>query len=272
MREIEMLTDKYGAFSDSEWLEVLVKSESDKSLGLPGFPTPRIQANFTGRSGRPALEEAFEFYRLIKQSVPKLEGPILDLGIGWGRIMRFFLKDLPSEQLFGVDIEPTAIAECRAANMPVDLKLLNAGDSLPYRDGMFQVVYAYSVFTHLPPKPALQVMNEIKRVLRPDGVVVFTALTARYLELCIQFDSFDAGTWQKSMASVFPDPKKHLQNFNAGSFVYSPIGGGGALTDDVYGWAAVPQKIMAEDWGIKVIQSHDDGSRFLQGAFVAGKA
>jgi SAM-dependent methyltransferase len=267
-----MLETSFGDLSDNQWLDTLAASEFDPSLGLPGFPPAQIQANFTGRHGRPALEEAFELYSLIKKSAGRLDGPVLDFGVGWGRILRFFIKDLPAQKLHGVDIEPTAIEECRAAKLPAQLSLLKPGEPLPYADGTFQIVYAYSVFTHLPAKAAKRAIDEIKRVLRPDGKIIFTALTARYLRLCVEYDTFPSGTWQKSMASAFPNPRALLEKYEAGEFVYSPIGGGGALTDDIYGWAAVPKSIMADDWGLKIEQAHDDGSRFLQGAFVAKRA
>jgi SAM-dependent methyltransferase len=166
----------YSSLSDKDWLETLAASLSDASLGLPGFPSPQVQANFTGRSWRPALEEAFEFYTLVKSSVASLAGPILDFGCEWGRILRFFLKDLDQKYIHGVDVEPSAIAECRDTKVPGDIQLIAPHGSLSFSNDTFQIVYAYSVFTHLPEQAAAHWMHEIKRVLKPEGRIVFTAL------------------------------------------------------------------------------------------------
>ena len=162
-----VLAMRYSGLSDKKWFETIAASLSDASLGLPGFPSPQVQANFTGRSGRPALEEAFEFYTLIKSSVPTLTGPILDFGCGWGRILRFFLKDLDPKYVHGVDVEPSAIAECRDTKVPGDIQLIAPHGPLPFSKDTFQIVYAYSVFTHLPEQAAAHWMREIKRILKP---------------------------------------------------------------------------------------------------------
>jgi predicted RNA methylase len=41
------------------------------------------------------------------------ETRILDFGCGWGRILRFFLKDVPAKNLIGVDVDPEVIEICK---------------------------------------------------------------------------------------------------------------------------------------------------------------
>jgi SAM-dependent methyltransferase len=269
----------YSSLSDKEWFETIAASLSDTSLGLPGFPPPQIQAQFTGRSGRPALEEAFEFYTLVKSSVPKLTGPILDFGCGWGRILRFFLKDLEKKYIYGVDVEPNAVVQCRDTKLPGNIQLIAPHGQLPFSDGTFQIVYAYSVFTHLPEQVAARWMHEIKRVLKPEGRIVFTALTARYLRLCVEYQHFPPSSWQRQMANGFPNPQHLLAMYEGGKFIYT-TGSGSALRpdraastlkSDIFGWAAVPPNIIRDVWGLRIEQTHDDGIRFLQAAFIASQ-
>ena len=47
----------------------------------------------------------------------------------------------------------------------------------PYPDDSFDVVYACSVFSHLPETLHLLWLAEIRRVLRPGGVLVATTLS-----------------------------------------------------------------------------------------------
>src|SRR6516165_2716790 len=73
------------------------------------MPEVSMQETFTGSSGDSTLREGFNAYRLFKKCYETHVGPIgscravLDFGCGWGRIIRFFLKDVEPESLFGVD-------------------------------------------------------------------------------------------------------------------------------------------------------------------------
>jgi SAM-dependent methyltransferase len=51
---------------------------------------------------------------------------------------------------------------------PVNLQVVQPGAPLPYRDGFFDAVYAWSVFEHVADVPFA--FSEIRRVLRPGGV------------------------------------------------------------------------------------------------------
>ena len=73
------------------------------ALFCPRLPAPEIQSAYVGSSGSPVLASAAIFYaHLVKQ----VHAPthVLDFGCGWGRITRFFLKDLPPECIVGVDV------------------------------------------------------------------------------------------------------------------------------------------------------------------------
>jgi len=50
----------------------------------------------------------------------------------------------------------------------------------PYVDGSFDVVYAASVFTHLVPRDAANYLRESKRVLRKDGLCLFSFFVLDY--------------------------------------------------------------------------------------------
>src|SRR2546422_521375 len=52
---------------------------------------------------------------------------------------------------------------------------------LPFADRQFAVVYALSVFTHLPEPLQNAWMQEIRRVVRPGGHVILTTHGAHYL-------------------------------------------------------------------------------------------
>jgi SAM-dependent methyltransferase len=108
-------------------------------------------------------------------------GTLLDFGCGCGRVIRHW-ADLPDTRIVGSDYNARLIAWCRA-NLPFAHFDQNAlAPPLRYDDGEFDVVYALSVFTHLPEDLQQRWMQEFARVVRPGGHLLLTLHGDRYLE------------------------------------------------------------------------------------------
>jgi SAM-dependent methyltransferase len=99
---------------------------------------------------------------------------LLDFGCGCGRILRW-LDDLePGVELHGCDIDGDAVAWV-AANLPWVRAVQNdPTPPLPYDDDYFDLVFNYSVFTHLPEDLQDQWLAELDRVTHPDGLLLLT--------------------------------------------------------------------------------------------------
>jgi SAM-dependent methyltransferase len=101
-------------------------------------------------------------------------GSVLDFGCGCGRVLRFW-ADHPEVRVHGTDYNPRLIEWCRE-NLPfctVSVNTMDAG--LDYADSGFDLVYAISVFTHLPEGSQGFWLDELTRVTRTGGLVVLTA-------------------------------------------------------------------------------------------------
>jgi SAM-dependent methyltransferase len=95
---------------------------------------------------------------------------ILDFGCGCGRVIRH-LRHLPAE-LHGCDTNPIAVEWCDE-NLPFGRFAVNGLESpLDYADESLDLIYALSVFTHLPLELQSRWMNELRRVLKPGGVLL----------------------------------------------------------------------------------------------------
>jgi 2-polyprenyl-3-methyl-5-hydroxy-6-metoxy-1,4-benzoquinol methylase len=105
---------------------------------------------------------------------------ILDFGCGCGRVIRRLAR-VPGS-VHGSDLNADAVAWCRA-NLPFGRFEQNGlAPPLAYTDGQFDLVYALSVFTHLPLELQHAWVDELERVLQPGGFLLLTTHGERYLE------------------------------------------------------------------------------------------
>jgi len=119
---------------------------------------------------------------------------VLDFGCGCGRVIRHF-HGLRRLQLYGTDYNPILVEWCRR-NLPFAQFDVNQLDPpLRYADETFGLIYAFSVFTHLPESLQLAWRTELLRILRPGGYLVITTLGASLAQAWSRRDKdqFDSG-------------------------------------------------------------------------------
>ena len=145
------------------------------------------------------LQHAAMFARIIRDQFPAAGAlSVLEWGCGPGRLIRHLpglLADRPL-QLCGSDYNPDSIAWCRD-NLPGTEFVENAlNPPLPLADARFDVVYNFSVFTHLSQAVQLAWAQELLRVLKPGGLLICTTHGAGYRHLLgfgTQQQAYEAG-------------------------------------------------------------------------------
>src|SRR5262249_36374105 len=106
----------------------------------------------------------------------------LDWGCGCGRVLRHW-SQLSRTRVYGCDIDPRMIEWCRA-NLPfASVTVTELDPPLPYADDSFDLIYAFSVFTHLAEELQHAWMGECRRVLSPGGYLLFSTLGEYYAPL-----------------------------------------------------------------------------------------
>ncbi|MBA3481418.1 MAG: class I SAM-dependent methyltransferase [Pirellulales bacterium] len=111
-------------------------------------------------------------------SVEKMQN-ILEMGVGMGRLMAQ-LFPLPAK-LYGCDVTPAAVNWTKSKlGHRVDVELTNLEPPLPYTDSMFDFVYANSVFTHVPCSLMTRWADELHRIVRPGGFLIFSVFDANH--------------------------------------------------------------------------------------------
>jgi SAM-dependent methyltransferase len=275
----DIFVSRFGGLRDEQWLRILVRSYTEtviEQVPFPAFPDAKLQETFVGSSGESALQEAFLFYQDIKRFAARLgieislRTRILDFGCGWGRNYRFFLKDVSPSELIGVDVDPECVRLCRE-HFPVgQFEVCGAAPPLPFKDETFDIVYAYSVFSHLSENVALGWVREFSRILSPGGVFIATTLKEAHLDVWNKI-RMTGDHWLKALPDF--DLAQKRRDFQAGRFLYCGIGGSGVRTPDFYGEAIIPPEYARRAWapGLKLIDYLDDPVRRPQALLAAQK-
>ena len=93
---------------------------------------------------------------------------LLDVGCGVGALHPF-LRGIFG-RISGADVSSASIAQARAANSGIEYRPYG-GDRLPYEDASFDMATAICVMHHVPPQGWSSFVAEMRRVVRPGGLV-----------------------------------------------------------------------------------------------------
>jgi pseudaminic acid biosynthesis-associated methylase len=87
---------------------------------------------------------------------------VLEVGCNLGANLRWLATLLPPHQVYGVDINNTALTQLRS-ELPTVNALWSTARFLPFRDGFFDLVFTTGVLIHQPQTSLPEVMSEIVR-------------------------------------------------------------------------------------------------------------
>jgi len=257
----------FSTLSDEAWLDVMIRSAEEreiKGVRFAGFPSPEIQKAIIGSSGAEALKEAWKFYVKVKDAarrngVDPQDARILDFGAGWGRMLRFFARETGGDRLFGVDPSAVLVDLCRTTEVPGSVTIITPNSPLPFHDGLFDLIYAYSVFTHLPEHVHLSAMQELARCLRPGGILVATLQPRRFLDYCRTADPA-THNWHGLLRAGIEKMPDAEARFDRGEFVTL------SLSTADYGDVLVPRPYISRHWAsrFKLCEYLDDPKAFQQ--------
>jgi SAM-dependent methyltransferase len=105
---------------------------------------------------------------------------ILDFGAGCGRVIRHLEPLSGRTRICGVDINSSSIAWSRKHLPFAEMTVCPLAPPLSFPDQSFDLIYALSVFTHLPEDLQRGWIAEMRRLLRPGGLLFFTAHGVSY--------------------------------------------------------------------------------------------
>jgi hypothetical protein len=141
----------FEGISDRFW-KWLISRGAQGRYGLtgivPGVPNAQMQRTWTGSTGDATLHEASDFYRLVKERAQAhgraidRDTRVLDFGCGWGRIIRFFLRDVDHWNLHGADCYGEALTAARRGSRWGHFTLIDPRPPAAFKSESFDVIYA----------------------------------------------------------------------------------------------------------------------------------
>ena len=269
--------------SDRYWYWVLVRGrQSTPALRdvIPGLPAESIQQNWTGSTGETTLREAYDFYRLVRDVARRYgrdirpDTRVMDFGCGWGRIIRFFLRDVEPGNLVGCDCYAEALEAARNGNAWCDFRLIDPMPPSSFASESFDVIYLYSVFSHLSEEAHLKWLKEFHRLLRPGGLLFVTTRKRDFILQCAELRRRrDVPEYARGGVASFPDTEESLRRYDAGTYCHSATGGGGVLETSFYGETCIPKPYVEREWSktFQVLEFLDHEPRCPQALIVAAK-
>ena len=276
------------SLSDEEWRDLHDRSiQSNGVVGnirLPGLPDEDLQRTYVGSAGIPALREGYRFYEVCKQRAAEYgvtlneDSRVLDFGVGFGRMLRYWLKDVRSTNLFAVDVAPNIVALCEKLFFGAcNFSTVNSHPPTSLAGASFDLIYAYSVFSHLSEETASAWINEFARILNSGGLLIATTHSRRFIRFCASlrakpFDSLRS-LWHQALARSFVDGDESLVRYDRGEFLYCPNGGGEYRDASFYGDALFSKLYIERSWTplLELIEFVDDENYLPQACFVLRK-
>ena len=151
------------------------------SAMLPAMASNTIQSQWTGAAGQPLLIQSLNFMRSLSAAYALNRGQslrgktILDFGCGYGRLLRLLYLFTDPEQIYGFDPWDRSIELCREAGVWGQLAISDyLPTSLPYENIKFDVIYCYSVFTHLSLRATHQALSTLRARINANGLIAIT--------------------------------------------------------------------------------------------------
>jgi SAM-dependent methyltransferase len=142
--------------------------EPEEALNIGTFSTDAERERYF-RFGLSPREDA-----IIRSTFTGMGGRVLDVGCGYGRTSRPLAE--MGFRVTAIDIVPRMVAEAQAATPTVRFCVMSATD-LGFADGSFDcALFSFNGIDNIAPRSKrLQALRELRRVLRPGGVLVYSA-------------------------------------------------------------------------------------------------
>jgi SAM-dependent methyltransferase len=99
-------------------------------------------------------------------------GVICDMGCGPGQVTRYLAER--GARACGIDLSPAMVRQARIANADLPFEVGDMLDLAGVPDGSYGGIAAFYSIIHIPHADLPRALRELRRVLRPDGILLIT--------------------------------------------------------------------------------------------------
>ena len=124
----------------------------------------------------PFRRHPLQRYAYAWEELAAIDGPHLDVGCGTGDFVAS-LSGATGRVCQGIDPQPECVCDARQRHPHLNVAQMTIGAALPYPEGSFSSVSLLDVREHCLDQDGL--LSEVRRVLRPRGVLVLTVSARR---------------------------------------------------------------------------------------------
>jgi cyclopropane fatty-acyl-phospholipid synthase-like methyltransferase len=117
----------------------------------------------------------------IGQYLPT-EGPVLDIGCGFGLFSLYYAASRPRRFVRGLDVDAGRIALARraAARLGLENVVYETGDAREFKgDGEVQAAYMLDIVHHIPPDTVLPLLRQLRHCLAPGSMLLVKDVDTR---------------------------------------------------------------------------------------------
>lgn len=228
---------------------------------LPRMPPEDVQRSWTGNAGRELFAQSSAFILTLSRAFERFTGrplegaTILDYGCGWGRLLRLMYVYSSPDNIFGIDPWDESIRICRERGVLGQVAVCDyLPRALPFNGVQFDLIYAYSVFTHLSERTAFLVQNAMRSRIKPGGIAAITIRPVQY--------------WLKHPENLPPGEtiENLMRTHDARGFAFAPHQRVPIEGEITYGDASISIeyiKLNWKGWSVEDIEATSDQFQIL---------
>lgn len=141
------------------------RSNLDKALSLSGESSEFF-----------AQYKAQKLFDWMKKKIPA-QSHLLDFGCGDGIMTQFVKRAFPRAKVYGIDPSPKSIAQAKEQFAEIEFST-NSEETqqIEFQDGFFDLVFTAGVMHHIPFEKHAGYIQEMHRILKPQGYLVIFEL------------------------------------------------------------------------------------------------
>lgn len=158
---------------------------------------------------------------LIREHISEKEMKICEWGCGPGRVIRHLeeIEGFDKVEIFGTDYNANSIEWCNKNIKKMHFLKNNLEPPLQLESEFVDCVYAISVFTHLSEQMHYAWIKELFRIIKPNGIVIFTTHGDLYAKSLLPSEKAKYDSGLLVIENQFKEGKKYFSAFHPPKFV-----------------------------------------------------